>query len=113
MYSQHSTSFHRVPEGVEDVSKYPYIFAELLLDPKWTDEDLKKLAGMNLIRVFQEAERVSCGIGVFVSLEFFLGVKIISDRIGLDVAIIRESRRYAISNSFTSFVYFSKLLYLI
>ncbi|MDK2413783.1 hypothetical protein QHH03_32330, partial [Aphanizomenon sp. 202] len=42
----------------EDVSKYPYIFAELLLDPKWTDEDLKKLAGMNLIRVFQEVERV-------------------------------------------------------
>lgn len=112
MYSQHSTSFLRVPEGVEDVSKYPYIFAELLLDPKWTDEDLKKLAGMNLIRVFQEAERVSCGIGVFVSLEF-LGVEIISDRIGLDVAIIRESRRYAISNSFPSFVYFSKLLYLI
>nr|XP_027235558.1 dipeptidase 1-like [Penaeus vannamei] len=47
-----------VPEGLEDVSKYPYIFAELLLDPKWTDEDLKKLAGMNLIRVFQEVERV-------------------------------------------------------
>lgn len=54
-----STLSHRVPEGVEDVSKYPYIFAELLLDPKWTDEDLKKLAGMNLIRVFQEVERVS------------------------------------------------------
>ncbi|ROT61377.1 Dipeptidase 1 [Penaeus vannamei] len=48
-----------VPEGLEDVSKYPYIFAELLLDPKWTDEDLKKLAGMNLIRVFQEVERLA------------------------------------------------------
>ncbi|XP_063601038.1 dipeptidase 1-like isoform X2 [Penaeus indicus] len=47
-----------VPEGLEDVSKYPYLFAELLLDPRWTDEDLKKLAGLNVIRVLREAERV-------------------------------------------------------
>lgn len=47
-----------LPEGLEDTSKYPYIFAELLKDPRWTDEDLKKLAGLNLIRVFKEAEKV-------------------------------------------------------
>lgn len=47
-----------LPEGLEDTSKYPYLFAELLKDPRWTDEDLKKLAGLNLIRVFKEAEEV-------------------------------------------------------
>ncbi|KAK7065409.1 hypothetical protein SK128_008769 [Halocaridina rubra] len=45
------------PVGLEDVSKYPYLFAELLLDEKWTDADLQKLAGLNLIRAFQEVER--------------------------------------------------------
>ncbi|XP_071538003.1 dipeptidase 1-like [Panulirus ornatus] len=47
------------PEGLEDVSKYPYLFAELLLDPSWTDEDLRKVAGLNLVNVFKEVERVS------------------------------------------------------
>lgn len=40
------------------MSKYPYLFAELLSDPRWTDADLKKLAGLNVIRVLREAERV-------------------------------------------------------
>ncbi|XP_042890929.1 dipeptidase 1-like [Penaeus japonicus] len=47
-----------VPQGLEDVSKYPNLFAELLLDPRWSDEDLKKLAGLNVLRALREAERV-------------------------------------------------------
>ncbi|KAG7175429.1 Dipeptidase 1-like 1 [Homarus americanus] len=46
------------PKGLEDTSKYPDLFAELLLDPSWTDEDLKKLAGLNIIRAFREVEKV-------------------------------------------------------
>ncbi|XP_063588053.1 dipeptidase 1-like isoform X1 [Penaeus indicus] len=47
-----------LPEGLEDTSKYPYLFAELLKDSSWTEEDLKKLAGLNLVRVFRQVEQV-------------------------------------------------------
>jgi membrane dipeptidase len=50
----------RMPEGLEDVSKYPDLFDRLaqIDKPKWSTEDLKKLAGLNLIRVFKEVEKV-------------------------------------------------------
>lgn len=51
--------FYRVPKGLEDVSKYPYLFAELLESDKWSEEDIGKLAGRNLIRVFKQVEEVS------------------------------------------------------
>ena len=44
-----------VPVGLEDVSKFPYLFAELIRRG-WNDSDLKKLAGQNLLRVFRRAE---------------------------------------------------------
>lgn len=52
----------RVPKGLEDVSKYPDLF-DKLAEPghgyePWTKDDLKKLAGLNLIRVFKDVERV-------------------------------------------------------
>ncbi|KAL7037889.1 hypothetical protein ACKWTF_009386 [Chironomus riparius] len=52
-----------VPKGLEDVSRYPYLFAELLADAdRWTEEDIAKLAGRNLIRVFRQVEQVSLNI---------------------------------------------------
>jgi membrane dipeptidase len=45
----------RMPEGLEDVSKYPALFAELIRRG-WKDEDLKKLAGGNLLRVMRQSE---------------------------------------------------------
>jgi len=47
-----------VPEGLEDVSKFPELFAELIRRG-WSDSDLKKLAGQNLLRVLREAEATS------------------------------------------------------
>ena len=47
----------RTPVGLEDVSKYPNLFAELV-KRGWNTDDLEKLAGRNLIRVFQMAEKV-------------------------------------------------------
>lgn len=44
--------------GLEDVSTYPTLFAELL-KRGWTDTELKGLAGENVLRVFTGAERVS------------------------------------------------------
>jgi membrane dipeptidase len=48
----------RSVQGLEDVSRYPYLFAELIRRG-WSDADLRKLAGRNLVRVFTEAERVA------------------------------------------------------
>jgi membrane dipeptidase len=46
------------PVGLEDVSRYPYLFAELIRRG-WKDDDLRKLAGGNLIRAFTQAEGVA------------------------------------------------------
>ena len=44
-----------VPEGLEDVSKYPEVFAALVEDATfpWTDEELGMVAGTNLVNVFR------------------------------------------------------------
>ncbi len=47
-----------VPVGLEDVSTFPALFAELARRG-WTDEELRKLAGENLLRVMREAEATS------------------------------------------------------
>jgi membrane dipeptidase len=45
----------RLPEGLEDVSRYPALFAALL-DVGWSEEDCGKIAHGNLIRVLRDAE---------------------------------------------------------
>lgn len=46
------------PQGLEDVSSYPLLFAELM-EEGWSMEELRKLAGLNLLRVLGAAERVA------------------------------------------------------
>ena len=48
----------RVPEGLEDVSKYANLFSSLYASGNWTLLDLKKLAGLNFLRVWREVEKV-------------------------------------------------------
>jgi membrane dipeptidase len=50
--------FSGPPAGLEDVSKYPDLFAELLRRG-YSEADLKKIAGLNLLRVFRAAEQVA------------------------------------------------------
>ncbi|KAL1491336.1 hypothetical protein ABEB36_011945 [Hypothenemus hampei] len=47
-----------VPQGLEDVSTYPTLFAELIGTGKWSVDDLKKLAGLNFLRVMQNVEKI-------------------------------------------------------
>lgn len=46
------------PKGLEDVSSYPALFAELIGSGQWSVEDLKKLAGLNFLRVLEAVEKV-------------------------------------------------------
>jgi membrane dipeptidase len=43
------------PAGLEDVSRYPWLFAELVRRG-WSDADLKKVAGGNVLRALRAAE---------------------------------------------------------
>lgn len=47
-----------LPEGLGDVSAYPKVFAALA-DLGWSDEDLAKVAGGNVLRVMRDAEAVA------------------------------------------------------
>ena len=46
------------PDGFGDVSRYPYLFVELL-KRGYSDDDIAKVAGQNVIRVFKEVERTA------------------------------------------------------
>ncbi len=47
-----------VPTGLEDVSQFPDLLAELLRRG-WSDEEVRKVAGLNALRVLRTAERVA------------------------------------------------------
>lgn len=47
-----------MPDGLEDVSRFPYLFAELVRRG-WSDDDLTKLAGGNIVRTLAAAEAVA------------------------------------------------------
>lgn len=49
---------NQLPEGLEDVSTYPALIAELMRRG-WSDADCRKLAGENVLRVMAQAERVA------------------------------------------------------
>ncbi len=44
------------PEGLEDVSRFPYLLAELI-ERGWSDEAIAKIASGNFIRLFKAVER--------------------------------------------------------
>jgi membrane dipeptidase len=55
------SDFDGIPEtvkGLEDVSTYPAIFAELARRG-WSDADLAKLANGNVLRILKQAEQVA------------------------------------------------------
>jgi membrane dipeptidase len=47
-----------VPVGLDDVSKFPDLIAELLRRG-WSEADVKKVAGLNTLRVMRDAERAA------------------------------------------------------
>ncbi|WP_242097745.1 dipeptidase [Sphingomonas sp. CROZ-RG-20F-R02-07] len=51
----------QLPEGLEDVSTYPALLAELMRRG-WSDADCRKLAGENVLRVMARAEQVAASM---------------------------------------------------
>ncbi len=49
------------PQGMDDVSSYPILFAELLARG-WSEENLARLANGNILRVMRDAESVADGV---------------------------------------------------
>lgn len=56
--------FSGVVEGLEDCSKFPNLFAELARRG-WTESELRKLAGENFLRVFDQVEKVSQELRIY------------------------------------------------
>ena len=50
-----------VVAGLEDVSKYPDLTAELL-KRGYKDDDIKKILGLNVLRAMRQAEKVAAGL---------------------------------------------------
>jgi membrane dipeptidase len=50
-----------VPKGLEDVSTFPALTAELLRRG-WSDEDVRKLLGLNILRVMRQAEATAAAL---------------------------------------------------
>jgi membrane dipeptidase len=50
--------FDGPPDGLEDVSCYPALLAELM-NRGYSKDDIKKVAGLNLLRVMRQAEQVA------------------------------------------------------
>lgn len=46
-----------VPDGLDDVSFFPHLLARMM-ERGWKDDELIKVAGENLLRVFSEVEKV-------------------------------------------------------
>jgi len=53
--------YEEAPAGMNSVSGYPLLFAELIRRG-WSDENLAKLAGRNVLRVMRQAEAVSASM---------------------------------------------------
>jgi membrane dipeptidase len=50
-----------VPVGLEDVSRFPDLLAELLRRG-WTEAELRKVIGLNVLRVLRAAEAVAAAL---------------------------------------------------
>ena len=59
------------PAGLNTVSGYPLVFAELIRRG-WSDENLAKLAGGNVLRVMRQAEAVAASMKELISIITFV-----------------------------------------
>ena len=75
-----SVLYFRVPQGLEDVSKYPKLVAELLRR-NYTDEEAGKVVGNNLITAMEKMEKVIDLAFLFPPLQVPLHVNVLANGI--------------------------------
>ena len=63
----------RTPIGLEDVSKYPKLIEHLIEVDQWTDDEIIKLIGGNILRVLEENEKVWIEICHLIEFELEIG----------------------------------------
>ena len=54
----YNVGHNSMAEGVDDVTRYPYLFAELLRR-KYSEDDVRKIAGRNHLRAMRQMEQVA------------------------------------------------------
>lgn len=54
--------FFRTPIGLEDVSKYPRLIEHLMLVDGWSDDEIIKLIGGNILRVLEANEQIAASL---------------------------------------------------
>ncbi len=59
---------HSAPNGLEDVSKYPHLFAELIRRG-YTTTDIEKISHFNILRVLYKVEQVQQTLVVLTHME--------------------------------------------
>ena len=59
---------HSAPNGLEDVSKYPHLFAELIRRG-YTTTDIEKISRFNILRVLYKVEQVQQTLVVLTHME--------------------------------------------
>ena len=57
--------------GLPDVGHYPELFVALLDSGTWSLEDLRKLAGLNFLRVLKDVEKVGLTLHNLMQTTFF------------------------------------------
>ena len=85
-------SCHRVPEGLEDVSKFPDLVA-YLIDGGWDEAEIKALLGNNLLRVFEAVEQVSSRGQIEISEGFLYRNIFIPRRFNIFQMVIFPTRK--------------------
>ena len=58
-FSLYIFEFVRTPTGLEDVSTYPKLIEYLISPGNWSEGDIIKLIGGNILRVMEENEKVN------------------------------------------------------
>lgn len=60
LYDSNPLVFHRsTTNGLEDVSRFPDLLNTLIVKHNWTEMQIKKLVGLNVLRVLREVEKVT------------------------------------------------------
>lgn len=69
LYTTQTSMCFSVPDGISDTSQFPNLVAEMLARG-WTEDNIKKAVGLNIIRVLRDVEQVKTRQG-YIAIPFY------------------------------------------